>query len=116
MNGYKKEDVLVVVFLIAFLISVWFLCVGRTSVYNLRIGADSVRGELNDAKEAQQREAEAIGQAGEAAGRSTAAISNSQRTTEKIKRMERKDAEIIDECQSILARVRERNQEKNPEP
>lgn len=96
------------VFVASFLISVWFLCAGRTSVHDLRIGAGSIRTELNNAKEAQRKEADAIGRASEAAQRSTEAISNSQRATEEIKRMERKDAELIAECQEILRRVRAR--------
>lgn len=107
MNG-KKEDIFMLVFVASFLISVWFLCAGRTSVHDLRIGAGSIRTELNNAKEAQRKEADAIGRASEAAQRSTEAISNSQRATEEIKRMERKDAELIAECQEILRRVRAR--------
>lgn len=96
------------VFVAAFLITVFFMCAGRSTVHDLRAGAGDIRTELNNAKEAQQREAGAIEQASEATRRSTEAISNSQRATEDIKRMERKDAEIITECQSILRRVRER--------
>lgn len=96
------------VFVAAFLITVFFMCAGRSTVHDLRVGADGIRRELDDAQAAQRREAGAIEQASEATRRSTEAISNSQRATEDIKRMERKDAEIITECQSILRRVRER--------
>ena len=104
----RKETVILFTFIVVFVGAVFFLCAGRTSVYDLRIRADSVRGELNNAKEAQQREAGAIEQASEATRRSTEAISNSQRTTEEIQRMERDDSELIRECQSILSTVRER--------
>ena len=104
----RKETVILFTFIVVFVGAVFFLCAGRTSVYDLRIRADSVRGELNNAKEAQQREAGAIEQASEATRRSTEAISNSQRTTEEIQRMERDDIELIRECQSILSTVRER--------
>ena len=107
MNG-KKEDIFMFVFVASFLVAVWFLCAGRNTVHDLRVGAGDIRTELNNAKEAQQREADAIGRASEATRRSTEAISNSQRTAEEIKRMERKDAEIIAECQSILVTVRAR--------
>lgn len=107
MNG-KKEDIFMFVFVAAFLITVFFMCAGRSTVHDLRVGADGIRRELDDAQAAQRREAGAIEQASEATRRSTEAISNSQRATEDIKRMERKDAEIITECQSILRRVRER--------
>lgn len=109
----KKEDILMLVFVASFLVAVWFLCTGRNAVHDLRFGTDSIRTELNNAKEAQQREAGAIEQASEATRRSTEAISNSQRATEEIKRMERKDAEIIAECQSILRTVRERGGTQN---
>ena len=107
MNG-KKEDIFMFVFVAAFLITVFFMCAGRNAVHDIRKRAEPIRTELDNAKEAQQREAGAIEQASEATRRSTEAISNSQRATEEIKRMERKDAEIITECQSILRRVRER--------
>ena len=112
MNG-KKEDIFMLVFVASFLISVWFLCTGRTSVHDLRERAAPVRDELTNAQAAQQREAGAIRQASKAAERSAAAISNSQRTTEEIKRMEQSDAELIDECQSILSTVRKRGSKKN---
>ena len=107
MNG-KKEDIFMFVFVAAFLITVFFMCAGRNAVHDIRKRAEPIRTELDNAKEAQQREAGAIEQASEATRRSTEAIGNSQRATEEIKRMERKDAEIITECQSILRRVRER--------
>ena len=112
MNG-KKEDILMLIFVAAFLISVFFMCAGRSTVHDLRIGAGSIRTELNNAKEAQRKEADAIGRASEAAQRSTEAISNSQRTAAEIQRMERKDAELIAECQSILRTVRERGIKEN---
>ena len=96
------------IFVASFLVAVWFLCTGRNAVHDIRKRADGIRTELNNAKEAQQREAGAIEQASEATRRSTEAISNSQRATEEIKRMERKDAELIAECQEILRRVRAR--------
>lgn len=109
----KKEDIFMFVFVASFLISVWFLCTGRTSVHDLRERAAPVRDELTNAQAAQQREAGAIRQASKAAERSAAAISNSQRTTEEIKRMEQSDAELIDECQSILVKVRARGGKEN---
>lgn len=66
MNG-KKETILMFVFVAAFLITVFFMCAGRSTVHDLRERAAPVRSELSDAREAQQREAETIGRAGEAA-------------------------------------------------
>ena len=107
MNG-KKEDILMLVFVASFLVAVWFLCTGRTSVHDLRERVEPIRAELNNAKEAQQREADAIERASEAARRSTEAISNSQQSATKIKRIEQDDIELIRECQSIIGAVRER--------
>ena len=107
MNG-EKEDIFMFVFVAAFLVAVCFLCTGRSTVHDLRERAEPIRTELGNAQAAQRREAETIERASEATRRSTEAISNSQRATEDIKRMERKDAEIITECQSILRRVRAR--------
>lgn len=89
-------------------IVIWFACAGRTSIHDLRNGADAVRNELDNARTAQQGQVDTLRQASEAAERSTEAIENSQRTTEKISSIERTDAELIRESKSILERVRAR--------
>lgn len=108
MNGYKKEDVLVVVFLIAFLISVAFMCTSRNDVYDNRNGADKVRDELTNAQAAQQEETSVIDDTAESISRSQKGIDDSTKTNREIADTERADAEIIDECKQILAGVRER--------
>ena len=92
----------------------WFFCAGGSAVHDLRVGTAPVRDELTNAQAAQQKEAETIGRASEAARRSAAAIGNSQRTTEEIKRMERDDIAIIAECQSIVETVRARGGKEDP--
>ena len=123
MNGYKKEDVLVVVFLIAFLISVAFMCTSRNDVYDNGQGANKVRDELTNAQATQREEASVISEAKQSINRSKAAVTNSEeriesseQTNREIASVERSDAEIIDECQSILARVRERTATENSQP
>lgn len=120
MNGYKKEDVLVVVFLIAFLISVAFMCTSRNDVYDNRNGADSVRNELENATNSQQEEASVIDETKQSINRSETAVTNSEeriesseQTNREIADTERIDAEIIAESQSILSRVRERTATEN---
>lgn len=120
MNGYKKEDVLVVVFLIAFLVSVAFMCTSRNDIYDNGYGADAIRNELEHAQAAQREEATAIRETKQSINRSEAAVTNSEeriesseQTNREIASVERSDAEIIDECQSILARVRERTATEN---
>lgn len=115
MNGYKKEDVLVGIFVIAFLISVVFMCTSRNDVYDNRNGADKVRDELTNAQAAQREEASVISETKQSINRSEAAVTNSEeriesseQTNREIASVERSDAEIISECEQVLARVRER--------
>ena len=59
MNG-KKEDIFMLVFIASFLISVWFLCAGRTSVHDIRERAEPLRAELNNARKEQQKQSETL--------------------------------------------------------
>lgn len=92
---------------------VWFACAGRTSIHDLRNGADTVRNELDGARTAQQEQADTLRQAGEAAERSAGAIEDSEKTNQEISRIERTDAELISESKSILERVRARGGTEN---
>lgn len=109
----KKETILMFIFVGAFLISVFFMCAGRTSVHNLRERADSVRTELDNARKEQQKQSETLKKAERATGTSRERIADSKRVNQEITDTERADAEIVDECQSILARVRERGGKEN---
>ena len=116
----KKEDIFVVIFIIAFLVSVIFMCTSRDDVYNNRYGADKVRDELTNAQKAQRKEASVIDETKQSINRSETAVTNSQERIEsseqanrEIADTERADAEIIDECQSILDTVRERGGKEN---
>lgn len=86
----------------------WFICAGRSTVHDLRNGADAVRNELESAQDRQREERQAIDTAADAAERSTEAVENSQRTVEKIQSIERSDRELIENCQRIIQQVRER--------
>lgn len=112
MNG-KKEDVLMLIFVASFLVAVWFLCAGRSTVHDIRERATPIRRELGNAQAAQRREAETVERASEAARRSAGAVEDSKRTAEEIQRMERDDIELIRECQSILGTVRERGRKED---
>lgn len=114
---YEKKQayfIFIVGVIILIAVIVWFVCAGRGDVSNLRHGADDVRTGLTNAGESQQREAEAIDRATEAAERSSTAITDSQRTAEIIQNLERTDAEIIAKSRGILERVRERGGTENP--
>ena len=116
----KKEDILVVIFILAFICAVIFMCTCRNDVYDNGHGTDKVRDELTNAQASQRDEATAIRETKQSINRSEAAVTNSEeriesseRTNREIASVERNDAEIIDECQSILARVRERGGKEN---
>ena len=94
-------------------IVIWFVCAGRSTVHDLRNGADAVRTELDNARTAQQEQADTLRQAGEAAERSAGAIEDSEKTNQEISRIERTDAELIRESKSILERVRARGGTEN---
>lgn len=110
MNGYKKEDILVVVFVLAFICAVIFCCTCRNDIYDSGYGIDNVRTELENATNSQREEARTIDDTARAITRSKERVDESTRTNKEIASVERKDAEIIDECEQILARVRERKQ------
>lgn len=106
-NGYK-EDILVGIFILAFLISVIFMCTCGKNVYDNGHGIDNVRNELENATNSQREEARTIDETKQSINRSETAIANSEETNREIADTERKDAEIIDECEQVLKRVRER--------
>jgi len=94
-------------------IILWFICAGRSTVHDLRNGADAVRTELDNARTAQQRQEDTLRQASEAAERSAGAVEDSERANREISRIERTDAELIRESKSILERVRARGGTEN---
>lgn len=110
----KSYFIFVLASFIVMAVVLWFFCSGRSAIYHLRERTAPVRTELKNAQAAQQREAETVERASEAAHRSTAAVENSQRTAEKIQRMERDDIAIIAECQSIVETVRARGGKEDP--
>lgn len=109
----KKETILMFVFVVSFLVSVIFMCTSRDDVYDNGHGADKVRDELTNAETTQQEETRAIDETEKAITRGKERVDESTRTNKEITSIERKDAEIIDECEQILARVRERTATEN---
>ena len=104
----KKETILMFVFVVSFLVSVIFMCTSRDDVYDNGHGADKVRDELEHAQAAQREETRAIDETEKSINRSEKGIDDSTKTNREIADTERADAEIIDECEQILARVRAR--------
>lgn len=107
MNG-KKEDIFMLVFVISFIVSVFFLCAGRTSVHDLRERTQPLGTELGNARQEQQKQSETLEKAERATGTSREAVKDSKRFNQTITDTEREDETIIRECQSILRTVRER--------
>lgn len=89
-------------------IAVWFACAGRSTVHNLRNESNDIRNELESAQDRQREERQAIDTAADAAERSTEAVENSERANQEISRIERTDAELIENCQRIIQQVRAR--------
>lgn len=94
-------------------IGVWFYFAGRGDVSNIRDRADTVRSELESAGEEQRDQAAALDRAENAADRSQSAIRDSEERADRVQELERSDAEIIRESQSIIAAVRGRGKKEN---
>lgn len=109
----RKETIVLFVFIVVFIVAVFFLCAGRTSVHDLRIRTEPVRAELNNARRTQQEQANTLNEAGKAVTRSREAVKDGERTNKEIEGIEQGDAEIIAECRNILRTVRARGGKEN---
>ena len=112
-NKKKAYFISGLAFALAVAVIVWFACAGRTSIHDLRNGADAIRTEFDNARTAQQGQENTLRQASEAAERSAGAVEDSERANREISRIERTDAELIRESQSILKSVRERGRKES---
>ena len=102
----RKETIILFVFVVVFIVAVFFLCAGRSTVHDLRIRTEPIRAELNNAREEQQKQSETLKKAERATGASREKIADSKRFNQKITDTERENETIIAECQSILRTVR----------
>lgn len=91
----------------------WFYFAGRGDVSDIGDRAETIRSELESAREEQRDQAVALDRAENAADRSQSAIRGSAERADRVQELERSDAEIIRESQSILDRVRGRGQKEN---
>lgn len=91
----------------------WFYFAGRGDVSDIRKRADDTRSELESAQEEQRDQAAALDRAEGAADRSQSAVRDSEERADRVQELERSDAEIIRDCQSILETVSERGKAKN---
>lgn len=92
---------------------VWLWCAGRNDVSDIGKRADETRSELESAREEQRDQAAALDRAENAADRSQSAIRDSEERADRVQELERSDAEIITESQSIIDRVRARGKKEN---
>lgn len=84
----------------------WFYFAGRGDVSDVGKRADTTRDELRRAGEEQR------GQTG-SLDRAESAIRDSAERADRVEENERRDAEIIRECKSILASIRGRGEAEN---
>lgn len=91
----------------------WFYLAGRNDVSDIGKRADDTRARLESAQEEQRDQAAALDRAEGAADRSQSAVRDSEERADRVQELERSDAEIIRDCQSILETVRERGKAKN---
>lgn len=95
------------------LASCWYYFAGRNDVSDIGDRADTVRSELESAGEEQRDQAAALDRAENAADRSQSAIRDSTERADRVQELERSDAEIIRESQSILEAIRGRGEAEN---
>lgn len=95
------------------LASCWYFLAGRNDVSDIGDRADTVRSELESAGEEQRDQAAALDRAENAADRSQSAIRDSAERADRVQELERSDAEIIRESQSIIEAIRGRGEAEN---
>lgn len=104
MQNYKKAIALCLLLLA--LAGGWYFFAGRGDVSDIRKRADETRSELESAREEQRDQAAAL-------DRADGAIRDSAERADRVQEIERSDAAVIRESQSILAAVRGRGKKEN---
>lgn len=113
MNENTKKILTAVAAGVLLVASCWFYFAGRGDVSDIGDRADETRSELESARKEQRDQAAALDRAENAADRSQSAIRDSEERTDRVQELERSDAEIIRESQSILEAVRGRGKKEN---
>lgn len=104
MQKYKKSIALCALLLA--LAGGWYYLAGRNDVSDIGKRADETRSELESAREEQRDQAAAL-------DRADGAIRDSAERADRVQEIERSDAAVIRESQSILAAVRGRGKKEN---
>ena len=113
MNENTKKILTAVAAGVLLVASCWFYFAGRGDVSDIGKRADETRSELESAREEQRDQAATLDRAENAADRSQSAIRDGEERTDRVQELERSDAEIIRESQSILEAVRGRGKAEN---
>ena len=95
------------------LASCWYFLAGRGDVSDIGKRADDTRTGFESAGEEQRDQAAALDRAENAADRSQSAIRDSAERADRVQELERSDAEITRESQSILEAIRGRGEAEN---
>lgn len=90
-----------------------FAYIGTRNVHYNGNGTNAARDEFKHIEEAQRTERKSLNETEKSITRSQKGVDDSTRTNKEIADVERADAEIISESQSILKRVRERATTEN---
>lgn len=104
MQKYKKSIALCALLLA--LAGGWYYLAGRNDVSDIGKRADETRSELESAREEQRDQAAAL-------DRADGAIRDSAERADRVQEIERSDAAVIRESQSILAAIRGRGKKEN---
>lgn len=106
MNENTKKILTAVAAGVLLVASCWFCFAGRGDVSDIGKRADETRSELESAREEQRDQAAAL-------DRADGAIRDSAERADRVQEIERSDAAVIRESQSILAAVRGRGKKEN---
>ena len=110
---FIKRIIICVLLVLLCAFAVYFIIGTRKDIHDNGQGVSKVRTELRNIETTQREEKRTIERTERAITRGKERVDESERTNKDITEIERKDAEIIAECQSILKRVRERNKSEN---
>lgn len=102
----RKETIVLFVFVVIFISTVFLLCSGRNAVHDLRERANGTGKQLETVITEQREERKVV-------DRTERAVRKSERINREIERVERTDRDLIRENQEILRRIRARGGKEN---
>ena len=109
----NREKLMAIAAGVLLVAGVWFCYAGRNDVFNFGERTNRVKEQLSDAGESQSRTAESLDRASDLAGSAEGRAEKIERGNQQLQGSERRDEEIVGECQCILDQVRERGKAQN---